>query len=109
MPKFEINFEDELKQNLISLGMNDAFTDKANFSGMSKNQRLYIGKVIHKTFIKVDEEGTEAAAVTAVVMRKKCISITPTMEVNRPFLFIIRGENLPSGHDILFASKVECL
>ena len=109
LPKFEIKFEDELKPNLISLGMNDAFTDKANFSGMSKSQRLYIGKVIHKTFIKVDEEGTEAAAVTAVVMRKKCISITPTMEVNRPFLFIIRGENLSSGHDILFASKVEYL
>ena len=109
LPKFEINFEDELKPNLISLGMNDAFTDNADFSGMSKNQRLYIGKVIHKTFIKVDEEGTEAAAVTAVVMRKKCISITPTMEVNRPFLFIIRGETLPSGHDILFVSKVESL
>ena len=109
-PKFVINFEDELKPYFNSLGMIEAFTDNADFSAMSKTNRLKIAKIIHKTFIEVDEEGTEAAGATAVVMRKKA---KPKKEikmiVDHPFLFIIRSEQLPSGHDILFISKVEAL
>ena len=109
LPKFEINFEAEIKPNLMSLGMNNAFNDNADFSDMYKGSKIYIGRVIHKTYIKVDEKGTKAAAATAVVMRMKGISIDPVMNVNHPFLFIIRADNLPAGHDILFISKVECL
>ena len=113
LPKFEINFGDELTPYFNKLGMIQAFTDSADFSGMSKANDLKIGKIIHKTFIKVDEEGTEAAAVTAVVMKKRAMMPRPEkiidMIVDHPFLFIIRSNGLPKEHDILFISKVECL
>ena len=109
LPKFEINFGEELKPCFISLGMVDAFTNAADFSAMKKENNIKIGRIIHKTFINVDEKGTEAAAATAVVMRKKCAMRNEVMHVNHPFLFIIRSDDLPSGHDILFVSKVESL
>ena len=106
LPKFEINFGEELKPCFISLGMVDAFSNAADFSAMKKENNIKIGRIIHKTFINVDEKGTEAAAATAVVMRKKCAMRNEVMHVNHPFLFIIRSDDLPSGHDILFVSKV---
>ena len=111
MPKFEIKFEDELKNILISMGMKEAFA-QADFSVMRKQKDILISKVIHKTFIKVDEKGTVAAAATAVFMKERCArprEPTPEMIINHPFLFIIRSVDLPSGHDILFFSKVEAL
>ena len=107
MPKFEIKYEGELKEILISMGMKEAF-GSADFSVMKKEKDIHISKVIHKTFIKVDEEGTVAAAVTAVVMTRMMVRVN-RMIVNHPFLFIIRSDNLPLGHDILFFSKVEAL
>ena len=108
LPKFEINFGDDIKNNLISMGMIDAFTDKADFSNMKKEKEkdIYIGRIIHKTFIKIDEEGTEAAAVTGLMFWCKQ-GPTPVMNVSHPFLFIIRNNDLPSNHDILFILKVE--
>ena len=113
MPKFVINFEAELTHYFNSLGMVEAFTDQADFSTMSKSNKLKISKIVHKTFIEVDEEGTEAAAVTAVVMRT--LSVKPKTEIGiemnvvHPFLFIIRSNQLPLEHDIMFISKVESL
>ena len=114
LPKFEIQYEEELKDILISMGMRDAFDDNAaDFSVMKKEKDICVSKVIHKTFIKVDEKGTVAAAVTAVVMRKKLgmpVKDEPKiMNVNHPFLFIIRSGNLPPENDILFFTKVEAL
>ena len=113
MPKFLINFGAELTPNFNSLGMVEAFTDQADFSTMSKSNKLKISKIIHKTFIEVDEEGTEAAAATAVVMTKKALAPKPKkeieMNVDHPFLFIIRSNQLPLEHDIMFISKVEAL
>ena len=111
LPKFEINFGAELKQNFISLGMVQAFTNEADFSPMIKKNNVKIGRIIHKTYIKVDEKGTEAAAVTAVIMVEKCCAPQKEviMNVNSPFLFIIRNDSLPPGHDIIFVSKVETL
>ena len=110
LPKFEINFSDELKPYFIALGMKEAFFDDADFSAMRKENDIKIGRIIHKTFIKIDEEGTEAAAATAVVMRKMMAPRPmPVMNVNHPFLFIIRSDELPFGHDMLFVSKVESL
>lgn len=111
LPKFEINFSDELKPYFIALGMKEAFFN-ADFSSMRKEKDIKIGRIIHKTFIKIDEEGTEAAATTAVVMRKFIAprpEPMPVMNVNHPFLFIIRADELPFGHDMLFVSKVESL
>jgi serpin B len=79
---------------------------------MKKEKDICISKVIHKTYIKVDEQGTVAAAVTAVVMRKAAMVTKieeKIMTVDRPFLFIIRSDNLPPEHDILFFTKIEAL
>ena len=110
LPKFEINFEAEINQNFISMGMIDAFSSNADFSNMKKEKDIHISRIIHKTFIKIDEEGTEAAAATAVVMSRGIVfnpEPDPIMNVNHPFLFIIRNNHLPSNHDILFILKVE--
>jgi len=110
LPKFEINYEDELSKSFMSLGMVEAFTDNADFSSMIKDIHVQIARIIHKTYIKIDEEGTEASAATAVVMTKRSIDFsTPSMMVNHPFLFIIRNEKLPHGNDIIFASKIEMI
>ena len=113
LPKFEINFKAELKDSFIALGMIEPFSANADFSAMRKEKDIRIGRIIHKTFIKIDEEGTEAAVVTAVVMRKNAVAFnpepTPIMNVNHPFLLIIRSNDLPSEHDMLFVSKVEFL
>jgi serpin B len=113
LPKFEIQFKAELKNIFTSLGMIEPFSDNADFSVMRKEKDIKIAKIIHKTFIKIDERGTEAAAVTAVVMMKTLACVNkkpdPIMNVDRPFLFIIRSNDLPSGQDMLFVSKVEFL
>lgn len=110
LPKFEINFSDELKSYLISLGMNDAFESKADFTGMAEENNIKIGRIIHKTFIRVNEEGTEATAITELTLGKKGSKRskeTFEMTVDSPFLFIIRSCKLPPGYDMLFASKIE--
>jgi serpin B len=93
MPKFEFESSFSLSQALKALGMPIAFSDtEADFYGMSDGpELLYIWDVIHKAFVSVDEEGTEAAAATAVIMN----GAAAPMEVveftaDRPFIFLIR-------------------
>jgi serpin B len=106
MPRFKMTAEFRLKQVLARLGMPLAFdAQQADFSGMSTEQRLVIDEVIHKAFVDVNEEGTEAAAATAVTMR--ALAMRPTtpvvFRVDHPFLFLIRETR--SGA-ILFMGKV---
>jgi hypothetical protein len=101
------------------MGMKLAFVpNSADFSSMvkpEKEQNIYISKIIHSTYIKIDEKGTKAAAVTAVVMTRGRArghtrpEKTIIMNVNHPFLFIIRNKDLPLGNDIIFISKMENL
>ena len=112
MPRFEINFSAELGPIFQTLGMKEAFSNNADFSSMKKEKDIKISRIIHKTFIKVDEEGTEAAAVTAVVMRMMCAlppEPVPVLKVDHPFLFIISYDSLPQKNDVIFISKVESL
>jgi len=102
MPRFEFEFERSLKEDLKAMGMEIPFTDEADFSGISRIP-LNIADVIHKTYIKVNEEGTEAAAVTAVVMQGTSIGAFTSIRLDRPFLFAIT-EN--SSQSILFIGKV---
>ncbi|XP_070603265.1 serpin B6-like [Erythrolamprus reginae] len=89
-PKFKLEEKYDLKPVLRSMGMTDAFDErKADFSGMSTNKDLVISEVVHKTFIEVNEEGTEAAAATAAVMMMRCAMFVPQFKVNHPFLFFI--------------------
>ncbi|MBN2703021.1 MAG: outer membrane lipoprotein-sorting protein [Pontiellaceae bacterium] len=102
LPKFKMETAFTLNDTLTQMGMNDAFSDKADFSGMTGAPNdLYIGEVLHKAFIEVNEEGTEAAAATAVVMKLR--GIPQQFIVDRPFLFCIR-ENTTGT--ILFIGRV---
>ncbi len=66
VPKFQMTDSFNLNEPLISLGMRNAFDEKADFSGMTRSEKLFISAVRHKAFVDVNEEGTEAAAATAV-------------------------------------------
>lgn len=106
LPKFKIEYAIELNDILAALGMAVAFDPlQADFSGMYTGpEDLYISKVKHKTFVEVDEEGTEAAAVTSVEI--ELTSAGPkgiSMKVDHPFIFVIR-EN--SSQTILFMGKI---
>jgi len=92
IPKFKMEKRYILNKPLIDLGMKDAFDmSLADFSGMAESKDLYISKVIHQSFIEVNEEGTEAAAATAVIMSGKAIApMIIEFKADRPFLFIIR-------------------
>jgi len=91
MPKFEFNSDFSLKDTLAAMGMPVAFSTDADFSGMTGNRDLFIGDVLHKAFVSVDEAGTEAAAATAVVMKVTAVPGTPIeVTVDRPFVFLIR-------------------
>jgi len=107
LPKFEIEFKNKFKDILMRLGMVQAFSAGADFSGIKCSGGIHIDDVIHKTYLKVDEYGSEAAAVTIVDMRKG--SGPPadiTMNVNRPFIFLLRSTKLPKNNDLLFLAKV---
>jgi len=105
LPKFEFEDDASLVPNLQSLGMTDAFDgERADFSGITGNRDLAISDVLHKAFVSVDEEGTEAAAATAVLFRATGIPAEPIeFIVDRPFLFVIRDR--PTG-SILFIGRV---
>jgi serine protease inhibitor len=104
LPKFKFDYEQELKDILAQMGMGIAFTDNANFSKINPEENLYISAVKHKTYIDVDEQGTEAAAVTSVVVGTTSVGEQPTQLIaNRPFLFVIK-EN--STNTILFIGKI---
>lgn len=92
LPKFSIESEFDLNQTLSELGIQDAFTGAADFSGITNTERLYISKVVHKANISLDEEGTEAAAATAVIMRKTAVLLDEVeFNVNKPFIYLLRN------------------
>ncbi len=85
LPRFKLEYEVTLNDTLKALGMDIAFSSGANFSGMGPPD-LFISEVKHKTFVEVNEEGTEAVAATAVIM---AVSEPPVFRVDRPFFFAI--------------------
>jgi len=107
LPKFSVEFESDLKPELTKLGMAEAFTDKADFSTIKKENDLSLKRAIHKTFLNVDEKCTEAGAVSAAVVSREVEVGIPVMNVDHPFLFIIRSDKMNQGYDMLFATKVE--
>jgi serine protease inhibitor len=103
LPKFTYGWKDLLNEPLINLGLGIAFSGAADFSRITPDAALYISRVIHQTFIDVQEEGTEAAAATIVELRETAMPEEPLFRADRPFLYVIK-EN--STGAILFMGKV---
>ena len=103
IPKFKLEYGiKSLKDSLSSLGMEEAFEDRADFSGIREG--LYIDEVLHKAVIEVNEEGSEAAAATVVVLEESAAVIEPvTFIADRPFMFVIADDNTGT---ILFMGKL---
>jgi len=107
LPKFTFSYDMELSEQLKSMGMPLAFSDEADFSGMTGKKDLKIDKVVHKAFIDVSEWGTEAAAATAVIMAETTAPYRPepipVFKADHPFIFMIRHNE--SG-TILFTGRL---
>jgi serpin B len=104
LPRFRLEWEQELNDPLTSLGMGVAFRpDMADFTGIAKAGGLFISSVLQKTFVDVNEEGTEAAAATSVGVSVTSVSV-PLLRADRPFFFAIR-ERL-SGTVLFMGTKV---
>ncbi|XP_070841607.1 leukocyte elastase inhibitor-like isoform X2 [Chaetodon trifascialis] len=103
LPRFKMEEKYDMKNVLMSMGMVDAFDlAMSDFSGMSPANDLVLSKVVHKAFVEVNEEGTEAAAATAAVMMLRCAFRPATFVADHPFLFFIRHNPSMS---ILFAGR----
>ncbi|XP_042071723.1 serpin B6 isoform X1 [Haplochromis burtoni] len=103
LPRFKLEENYDMKTVLVSMGMVDAFDmQKSDFSGMSPANDLVLSKVVHKAFVEVNEEGTEAAAATAAIMMLRCARIPARFIADHPFLFFIRHN--PSS-SILFTGR----
>jgi serpin B len=105
MPKFSHKSDSiSLKEMLSQMGMPDAFSSSADFSGMDGTRNLFISDVLHKAFVSVDEAGTEAAAATAAIMSLTSAPSQPIeLTINRPFIFLIR--DIKTGA-ILFMGRI---
>ena len=90
VPKFQTEYELSLKNALISLGMEEAFTGAADFTGINESGNIFISDVKHKTYIDVNEKGTEAAAVTSVEMKLTAVMDPIEFIADRPFMYTIR-------------------
>lgn len=107
LPRFTFTWRLELRAMLEKLGMTDAFdANKADFTGIATDKSLFIGAVLHKAFVAVDEKGTEAAAATAVEMEYSSVRV-PAKPIpfvaDHPFLFLLRHEKTGT---ILFLGQV---
>ncbi len=109
LPRFKTTGKFELEGTLGQMGMPDAFTPKADFSGIAQKgaEPLEISAVVHKAYVDVNEEGTEAAAATGVAMRTTAAMVEPKtvdFKVDHPFLFFIRDD---SSGTVLFTGRIE--
>ena len=108
LPSFEFESEIPLKQALVSLGMEAAFrppsaSDGADLTGITEARELFVADALHKSFIALDEQGTEAAAATAIIVGLTAAAPPATFTADRPFLFWI--EHIPTG-EMLFLGQV---
>jgi serine protease inhibitor len=107
MPKFKMTQQFELGSTLSAMGMPQAFSSSADFSGMTGHRDFAISEVIHKAYVDVNEEGTEAAAATAVTMRALAMPAPqappPVFRADHPFVFMIRDNRSAS---ILFMGRM---
>ena len=110
LPKFEVEYRINMGHILHDLGIREAFTNNAEFKGISDNEDLHIGEVLQKNYIIINEQGTKATSVTEMeIILESLKSKDPNAKdfiVNKPFLFLLVNEDFPIGHDILFFTKI---
>lgn len=104
LPRLETALSYELTPQLTALGMGVAFTGAADFRGIAEAP-LAIGQVVHKTFLRIDEKGTEAAAATGIAVELTSAPVTPppTFRADHPFVFLIRDRETGT---ILFLGRI---
>lgn len=103
LPRFKMEESYNLTSHLARLGVEDLFTSKADLSGMSEARDLFVSKVVHKSFVEVNEEGTEAAAATAGIATFCMLMPEEDFVADHPFIFFIRHN--PSSN-ILFLGRL---
>ncbi|XP_024436466.2 serpin B7 [Desmodus rotundus] len=104
LPQFKIEKDYEIKRHLKALGLRDIFDEsRADLSGIASGGRLYLSKLMHKSHIEVNEDGTEAAAVSGNNIVEKLLPASTVFRADHPFLFVIRKNDI-----ILFSGKVSC-
>jgi serpin B len=106
LPKFKLTSQFQLSTELKALGMTTAFSDAADFSRMATGERLQISEVLHKAFVDVNEQGTEAAAATAVVVGVTSLPLPQepvVFNADHPFLFLLRDNRTGA---ILFLGRL---
>jgi len=101
LPRIEMDERVDLAEVLVAMGMKQAFSTKADFSGITGDKGLFIDKVIHQASLKIDEEGVEAAAATAVTFKR--FGFPENLKIDRPFMFMIRHRSTGS---ILFMGRM---
>lgn len=105
LPKFEFDTKYFMKDVLSALGMPTAFSESADFSGMTGKRDLFISFVIHQAYVKVDEKGTEAAAATAVGMQTTSVRPRIDFRADHPFIFLIQDKG--TGNILFFGRTVD--
>jgi serpin B len=105
LPRFKLTHALSLKETLASMGMTDAFGEKADFSGIDGTRDLYISAVVHKAFVDVNEKGTEAAGATGVIVGARSAGVRRVAEfkADHPFVFLIRDRRSDS---VLFLGRL---
>ena len=105
LPKFEFDTKYFMRDVLSALGMPTAFSESADFSGMTGKRDLFISFVIHQAYVKVDEKGTEAAAATAVGMQTTSVRPRTDFRADHPFIFLIQDKG--TGNILFFGRMVD--
>ncbi len=106
LPKYKLEARFDLNKPLRNLGMTDAFSSEADFSGMDGGRDLQISAVVHKAYVDVNEEGTEAAAATGTTMRALAVQRPepiPIFRADHPFIFLIRDK---ASGTVLFLGRL---
>lgn len=103
IPKFKTEFGGSMLRILGEMGMTSALSDKADFTGMT-DEKIFVGDIVHKAIVEVNEKGSECAAATAVILSRGISMGAPVFKANRPFLFFVIHK---ATNNILFAGKME--
>ena len=109
LPKFQLDFSTSFNSALQNMGMVLPFSDASDFSGIVNDPTVYISSVVQKSFLSVDEQGTEASSATSETISNKIMPLYNPMLVNRPFLFMLRNKKFPLNYEMLFMAKIEKL